>query len=385
MHCNECLQGGFMGSKRLMSLVTTVPFCRLATCWLAIGIPCLVYLAIATNVPGSSTVCGEEVDAVLSIDNVTPPPPNVPDEPVAETFSLEKAVRFLDQAALDWTRSRGCFACHTNYLYLLARPMVDADVLAHRQVRQALEAMVEQRWPEQGPRWDAEVVMTAAVLALNDRLTMGTLHPTTRKALDRLWTVQRDDGGVSWLKCNWPPMESDDDFGVCMMLLGALAAPGDYARTEPAQSGIQKIRTYLENHPPPTLHHRAMLLWASGYSSEVLSAPERDAIVEQLFAAQHPAGGWNLAALGNWQRSDGSAQDTSAPDGYGTGFVLYVLRQAGVPKDDPRIERALAWLQNHQRSTGRWFTRSLWRDNKHFITHAGTAFAVMALAAWNTP
>ena len=29
---------------------------------------------------------------------------------------------------------------------------------------------------------------------------------------------------------------------------------------------------------------------------------------------------------------------------------------------------------------GRWFTRSLNRDNKHYLSHVGTAFAVMALA-----
>ena len=33
--------------------------------------------------------------------------------------------------------------------------------------------------------------------------------------------------------------------------------------------------------------------------------------------------------------------------------------------------------------SGRWFTRSLNRDNYHFLTHAGTAFAVMALSETN--
>jgi squalene-hopene/tetraprenyl-beta-curcumene cyclase len=39
------------------------------------------------------------------------------------------------------------------------------------------------------------------------------------------------------------------------------------------------------------------------------------------------------------------------------------------------------WLKSHQRESGRWFTRSLHQDSMHYITHAGTAMAVMALAA----
>ena len=73
--------------------------------------------------------------------------------------------------------------------------------------------------------------------------------------------------------------------------------------------------------------------------------------------------------------------DLVTSDGYGTGFVVFVLRRAGVPADDPAVARGVAWLKRHQRASGRWFTRSLNKDNEHFISHAGSAFAVMALAA----
>ena len=63
------------------------------------------------------------------------------------------------------------------------------------------------------PKWDAEVVSTAAALAINDAATTGKLHPLTRKALDRIWTVQKSDGGFDWLKCGWPPYEYDDYHG----------------------------------------------------------------------------------------------------------------------------------------------------------------------------
>ncbi len=327
-------------------------------------------------------VCIASVSAEeLTLDNVTRPPANTRGEPLAESFSFDKAVRYLDRASLDWTKRRRCFTCHTNYSYLMARPSVSADVKAHRQVRAALQDQVETRWPDKGPRWDAEVVMTAATLAVNDRDTTSKLHATTRKALDRMWTVQKEHGGFDWLKCGWPPMESDDDYGASIALIAVHAAPDGYLKTPAAQQGLRKLRDYLRNNPPPTLHHKAMLLWADSFGAKSLKPDERDAAIQELLKRQQPDGGWAIATLGNWKRADGLKQDTKTSDGYGTGFVIYVLRQAGLPAADKRLQRGIAWLKANQRESGRWFTRSLNRDNKHLIAHAGTAFAVMALKA----
>jgi squalene-hopene/tetraprenyl-beta-curcumene cyclase len=59
--------------------------------------------------------------------------------------------------------------------------------------------------------------------------------------------------------------------------------------------------------------------------------------------------------------------------------VLAVARLCGVPAADPRVAKGVAWLKSNQRESGRWFTRSLFEDNHHFISHAGTAYAVLAL------
>ena len=225
--------------------------------------------------------CAEAV----TLENVTNPGPNKLDEPVAKEFSLERAVHFLDSAALTWQKDRQCFTCHTNYAYLYARPAVSAAGPAHAEVRKFAEELVTTRWVDKGPLWDAEVVATAAALAFNDAATTGKLHVQTRQALDRMWTLQRDDGG------------------------------------------------------------------------------------------------WALATLGDRQRADKGTQDTEHSDGYGTGFVVFVLRRAGTPASDARVQKAVAWLKANQRESGRWITRSLNKDNHHFISHAGTAFAVMALKA----
>ena len=76
------------------------------------------------------------------------------------------------------------------------------------------------------------------------------------------------------------------------------------------------------------------------------------------------------------------AQRQESPsDGYATGLLLYVLRQTGMPATDEPIRRGVAWLKSNQRESGRWFTRSLNNDKAHYVTNAGTAFAVLALEA----
>jgi squalene-hopene/tetraprenyl-beta-curcumene cyclase len=227
----------------------------------------LVFALICTSALAAEELAAEE----LTLENATTPTANTRDEPLAEVFSLDASTRFLDQASLDWTKSRKCFTCHTNFSYLISRPTIDADVTAHKQIRTALEEMVQQRWEKDGPRWDAEVVMSAAVLAINDAETTGKLHAATSKALKRMWTVQREDGGFEWLKCGWPPMESDDDFGIAMAALAIGAAPEGYAQTPEAQQGLKKLKIFLQHNPPPTLHHQAMLLWAESYDLELLT------------------------------------------------------------------------------------------------------------------
>ncbi|MCC7419505.1 MAG: terpene cyclase/mutase family protein [Planctomycetaceae bacterium] len=312
-------------------------------------------------------------------ENFENPGPNLPEEPVAKSFSLTRAARFLDNAALSWQTQRGCFTCHTNYAYLYARPAIAADVEAHRDIRREAESLVMQRWEEKGPRWDAEVVATAAALAFNDSATTGKLSPAARSAFDLMWTRQRRDGGFQWIKCGWPPMELDDHYGVTLAAIAVGVAPDNYASTPEAREGLEGIRQWLKSHEAPTLHHKVMMLWASTMIEGIFTDAERKSVVETLWGLQGTDGGWNLASLGPWKRGDGREHDLKTSDGYGTGFVLYVLRKAGIPSADPRIEKGIAWLKANQRESGRWFTRSAFKDSKHYITHAGTAFAIMAL------
>ena len=328
-----------------------------------------------------STVVSISAETNVTLENVVPPSANSSDEPIREEFSLDKATEFLDSASLQWQKQRKCFTCHTNFAYLYARPKIEQNPTAPAQVRAFAEQLVKERWPEKGPRWDAEVVAAAAALAVNDAATTRKLHPQTRAALDRMWTLQQDNGGWDWLKCDWPPMESDDHYGATIAAIAVGAAPEDYQNTPQAVEGLKKLRQYFKNNPPPTLHHRAMLLWASHYISDLVSPSERQETIDQLIRLQRPDGGWATAALGNWKRSDGKEQDLKTSDGYGTGFVVFALRQANVPVDNKSVLQGIEWLKSNQRESGRWYARSLYKDSKHFLSHAASAFAIMALDA----
>lgn len=327
----------------------------------------------------SFCVTGKSAEKVVTLKTAEDPGANKLNEPRAKAYSLDKAIHFLDSASLNWQKKRKCFTCHTNYAFLYARPLISSEAPAHQAVRSFAEELVQTRWPKRGPRWDAEVVATAAALAFNDAATTNRLHPLTRKALDRMWTVQRKNGSWNWLKCDWPPMESDDHYGVTLAAIAAGVAPEDYAKTDAAKKGLQSIRNYLKKNPPPTLHHSAMWLWASSYLPDLLTDTQKQAVIDKLLKLQKQDGGWALATLGDWKRVDGSPQDVKSSDGYATGFVIYVLRKAGLSADDKRLQRGIQWLKANQRQSGRWITRSLHSDSRHYISHAGTAFALMAL------
>jgi squalene-hopene/tetraprenyl-beta-curcumene cyclase len=314
----------------------------------------------------------------VTTENAVDPGPSRADEPFIERFSFPAAVRFLDAVALTWHRQHDCFACHSDYAFLLARPAVDPEAPAHATIRRALEQSAEN--PRQTDYWVTEAVMTASILAQNDAATTGKLHPATRKALDRIWTAQREDGGWTWMKNNEPPSEVDEQYGVAMAALGVGLAPDGYSNTPAAREGLEKIRRYFRNNPPANLHQRAMRLLASLRIDGVMTEAQRAEVATGLFALQKPDGGWGLATLGNWKRSDGKEQDYESSDGYGTGFVIYVLRSAGIAANDSRIQKGIAWLKTHQRASGRWFTRSMTRDNTHLLTNSGSAYAVLALA-----
>jgi squalene-hopene/tetraprenyl-beta-curcumene cyclase len=309
------------------------------------------------------------------------------DEPYAAEFSAEKAAQYLDRSALNWQKTKKCATCHTNLFYMAARPALKTILPDSGEVRSFYEDYRKVRWQKKGPTeaqgfWP---IVVGTGLTLNDVQTTGKLSDVARDVLDIMWTVQREDGGWRWPDCDYAPLEIDDHYGVTLAALTVGLAPGGYAETPQARAGLEKLRKYLRNNPPKSLHHRAMLAWSSIRVDGIATEEQRKKTLTELLALQLDDGGWSTAGLlTDWKglaRGDGKPLDTKTSDGYGTGFVIVVARELGVPADDPRLRRGIDWLHANQRESGKWFTRSPVNECRNLISNVGSAYAVLALLA----
>ena len=98
---------------------------------------CLIAMAALGITGGRSPA--EEIKPA----EIIKPTPNTADEPLAKEFSLARAAAFLDAGSLWWTGEKKCGTCHTNYPYLLARPLLkEVPLTAHNEVRRFFEDRV---------------------------------------------------------------------------------------------------------------------------------------------------------------------------------------------------------------------------------------------------
>ncbi len=320
-------------------------------------------------------------------------------DPAGE-FDIERAAQFIDGVAVKWGARYGCVTCHTNGHYLMVPPKIFKDRPAAADARSFAEDWINS-WDDIGLP-DAEIVVApAAFLAINNMQMDGELRPATLRALDEAWSLQSVEGHwPNWVKCNWPPFEQDDHYGVTLVAVAMGMAPENYTSVEPARTGIARLLGYLGNNQPEEVHHRAMLLWAGKYHEGLVTAADRQLWIDELLSLQKESGGWASGDLGRWRQRAPESGDMSLfdpeaierefppvmvnpnGDGYGTGFVMYVLLQAGVPMSDGQIQKGLEWLRSNQQADGKWFTNSLRNEARtsNFLTHTGTTFALKVLA-----
>src|SRR4029077_6585268 len=142
-----------------------------------------------------------------------------------------------------------------------------------------------------------------------DAPSTGKLPLRTRQALERMWELQQPDGSWPWNKTRLAPLEHDDYYGAVYAALGVGHAPEGYAHSEAGRVGVARLRGYLRKNPPPDLHHKTWLLWASLKLDGLMTRAERDGAVKQLLARQRADGGWSLPSLGEWKRLDGKPND----------------------------------------------------------------------------
>lgn len=328
------------------------------------------------------------------------------DEPKVERFDAESvraAARYLDEGAIAWTREKGCVACHTTGAYLLARPMLtqqlgkpNEEVLAEfiRTIPEEVPATREENGVTYAPLVERAVWRTAALVQWDKHVT-GKVSEHTDRALRNLLMQQSSHGGF-YARGEVEIPYVTTDFELTLHAVRALVdAPGWLATlTDPELlARIDRLKTFLRESEPRNDYERVLRIELATLLPELVTPDVRAASIDLLWSKQRPDGGWSTRSMSDtesWRTpmSDTVANlirslpDAAAPesDAYMTAFAIMLLRQSGVPADDERIRRGIAWLKREQRVSGRWWMHSLYRGNYHFTTYIATAKAMQALA-----
>lgn len=316
-------------------------------------------------------------------------------------FTPKLALDYMEQGAEAWTSEWKCVACHTNGSYMVVRPLLTPQLgQPQKELRDFFVATLQEELvsaPDLRPELDStQAVYVAAGLAIWDAHVTHHLSPETSQALALMFRLQRADGDWTISDDNNPPLESSR-FQLATVAARAVGnAPGWLAlqRGTPVEGKVHLLEDYLRSERKMQGDYdRSDLLWAATELPGLLDAHRIQQIVEMIFRHQKPDGGWSIrdfARPEEWGKGNRAEKlraelEFSDPpsDGHMTGLAIIALRKAGVPTSDPRIQRGVSWLLANQRSSGRWWTRSLNRDGWQFISYSGTVYPLLALAMCN--
>ena len=324
---------------------------------------------------------------------------------LAGDWSPKLAAQYLDSRQKEWfawpaaKRPGGpCISCHTGATYLLARP-------ALRRVLREAEPTIYETGLIEGLRARAGFGLEDAlktgkeplasqsvgVEAIFAALFPGPGKAATQQTWDRLWSMQihegADRGSWPWFDLDTDPYETVDSgfFGASLAALAISATPSEYQAEPEIKGHISELSGYFRAAiPAQPLHNRLLLLWAAAKLPAAI--PEsRQSIIDEALQKQQPDGSWTIAALGPWKPRP-AAPPAAGSSAYATAVAAFALEQAGVPRSNPKLRKALEWLRAKQDSQfGYWAADSMNKRREAgtipegFMRDAATAFAVLAL------
>lgn len=338
--------------------------------------------------------------------------------PLPSTYSGKAAAAYLDGRLAWWStwpvsardHQTFCVSCHTALPYAMSRPSLRKSLgeTGPSPIEQTFLANVTKRvrmWQDVEPFYpDAtrgvpktaesrgtESILNSLVLVSYD-VPARKMSPDTELAFHNMWATQlktgEDKGSWAWLQFHNAPFEGDSQYyGSAMAAVAIGLAPGDYKSSPEIQEGLEALRQYLvKNKDKQTLLDRTILLWASTKIPGLLTAEQQTAIINEDLSKQQADGGFSLSGfVGDWKRRDKTALEAKS-DGYATGLVTYVLQQTGMRRDQPQLQRGLAWLgANQDPAEGRWLSYSLNKDRDltsdvgRFMSDVATSYAVLSL------
>jgi squalene-hopene/tetraprenyl-beta-curcumene cyclase len=312
-------------------------------------------------------------------------------------WNPEAAARYLDGRQKEWfawktamSPDGPCVSCHTGMTYLLARPALrgrlkeSQPTMYETGLLDRLRAKVGEK--PTGPLQSVEAIFSAMFLSREDAKQTMSAH--TQKAFDQLWTLQggtgASKGGWRWYAVNLDPWENAEShfYGSSLAAVALTQAPTEYRNTPKVREQAAALNAYLmDSIESRRLHDRLALLLAPSFIPDSL----RQSITTDAFSRQQPDGGWTIESLGPWM-AHADAPPSPGTNAYATAFTAFALLRGGVAASDPRLARALSWLQSHQdATTGAWAAMSMNKRypdgsmESRFMQDAATAFASLAL------
>jgi squalene-hopene/tetraprenyl-beta-curcumene cyclase len=323
---------------------------------------------------------------------------------LAGDWNPKLAAQYLDSRQKEWfewpaaKRSGGpCISCHTGATYLLARPALrrvlgEAEPTAYETgLVDGLRARVGSGLQDALKTGKEPVAsQSVGVEAIFAALFMG--HEKTgqeMRAWDRLWSMQVHEGAAKgswpWFDFNTDPYETSGFFGASLAALAIGAMPPEYRTRPEVKEHVSELTAYLRTAlPAQPLHNRLLLLWAAAKLPAAVTNA-RQPIIDETLEKQAPDGSWTLAALGPWKEHP-EAPAAAGPSAYATAVAAFALEQAGVPRSNPKLKKALDWLRANQHPQfGYWVADSMNKRREPgsmpeaFMRDSATAFAVLAL------
>src|ERR1700722_6856109 len=331
------------------------------------------------------------------------------------SWDPQLAADYLDsrqKAWSEWPHAKAtggtCLSCHTGATYLFARPALRRE-LGQSQPTSYETALVNGLRSRVGlteakdvyPAFKAEplasqylgveAVYAALFLAQADA-SSATLGGDAQKAFDRMWSLQLREGPAkgawAWFSLGLDPYEMPPAtfYGAALGALAAGTTPAEYRNRPEVRERITDLNAYFaRERESQSLHNRLMLLWASTKLAGALPEAARQWMIDEIGRKQEADGGWTIQSLGPWKEHPRALASTGS-NSYATALVTFVLETQDVAYADPRLARALAWLESHQaRQSGYWAADSMNKQyppgsmEEQFMRDAATAFAAMAL------
>lgn len=288
--------------------------------------------------------------------------------------AAQRGLDWLQQSAVDWKGSNGCFGCHVQSQALMGQRVALEE--GYRVSMPALTALANRIHSQETPNgtWIGGSELVSSVfgamgLAYAAEATQKTVDPDLLRALDFVLPSQKADGAMPEPGAEPPILQ-----GQFMLTANALVGMKWAVRHSPDPKYVratERAMAWMATHEPETTQDKVFKIVALARDGTPEQKRAAWSAVETLVGEQQADGGWKEASV-----TDGS-------NAFATGQVLYGFKQAGVSVNADSFRRGTEFLLRTQvndpaEGNGSW--KAAHTQSQRRTDFAPTMWAVIGLA-----